>query len=1269
MSIMMIFMAVIMVQCLVQQQAVQVHAFVGVGTRTRTSTPTTCLSFWHPAPSCTTDTSGTALQVAIAATDDDTSERPIIRRSNPSNNRNSNSSYNMKQRSQRPQQPQATSTSTVSMEQLSKTTSYNCLTVEQLASLTEYFCDTSGIALGELTPAHLHNMHRLQMAWTKYAEQQQQQYYMTKGKSELLANTSNGINNKSSKPQRRGNVGYSPAAAIRASSEGGAGVSVRVNAPATATYIERLLERGLADLACFWSPLLIPSSQLKQRKKRLRFVRTQKLLQLMHTVTITSLIRLSSSSPSSSASSSASGESDGVERATNLLDRMESTFYHLPETAAAAPLQTTETNESSTSTDTDVVIPIIAENTKGMEGEGMTATAFRTFRIVPDNACYLAIIEGWAKRASHGHSLHPNRNRRFALKNYRTKRQRGMEAAQQCARVLQLMIDHAKGASTGTPAAADAGEEALQQFQHGSGGINRSSSTSAIMSNESSVIQNVMPNTRAFNLVLNAWAEQGRGGEAQALLRQMATFSLEVAKPYWATLQEVDDRPVRVPSSIVPAHLQSSSSEDHNKRRHNDNAHAKANAASHSHSLLLCEPDLFSYNTVLKAHAKRGAARQAAALLNEIELLSNSSPSTTNNSIRIRPDKISYTTMIDALANAAATDPLEGGPQPPRQQSNTNDSDNALSPLLKAEQVLERMEERYKATGDVSLKPDTVAYNHVLNAISKTLEHQPQNQQSNNGDRRQQQTPTKQHDDYFDDDFDDEDEEVLQSQLCPAARCERLVEHMEHLYGSGENPDVRPDTYSYNIVINTWANTIDGAGSTGNGGSSTPSAARAEAILKQMEFLSDSRHEDRLKPNTVTYNSVIKAWSRTSGKGNSWAKDPDADAPRRAEALLERMQLRSSQNNGPFCQCRPDTVTYNSVLFAWANSNAPEAAIKIQELFGQMTHSLLGRGSNSIHSKSSDSDSDNIFKQEDKGGDTGGGDSRSGVRPDLTSYNTVLNFWAKTRREDSATHALTLLEGMQRLSTGPQKEYRDLAPDTRSYTAVMNCISKSPKLPHKALRAKRVLTQLEESVASASSGNQSYNNHNGGGPNVYAYSTLLNACAFTDSTADEMEKQEAMDIALEAFSKITKSPNNNQNQNRRGGGGQVQANHVIYGTFLKACSLLMDGVNDGRRRPLVTQVFRRCCREGQVGRTVLEQLYFATDCESCEGLYEELVGEYLEKEGQAQGQGQGQDFVAIHSIPHQWTRNVRENRQHSLKQHQQKQQQKPQQRRRDPQRQ
>jgi len=666
-------------------------------------------------------------------------------------------------------------------------------------------------------------------------------------------------------------------------------------------------------------------------------------------------------------------------------------------------------------------------------------TVLPIFQILPGYACYMALVTGWTKQLQQT-TASPAIARRYA------------EKAQE---VLYKMIARAL------------------------------SSTNFLLTRQS------------FNVVLNAWAELGCGNEARALLNQMN----------------------ELPSNI------GAESEEHEIVKKSESSSSTTSSQS-SQLPSSIRPDLFSYNTVLKAYAKEqtilrsyrnklGIQRHQRGNRNDDEEEATPSPcslaeqllkqieegrTATHGGMPIFPDRISYTSVIDAFA-----------------ASNKRDA------AFKAEALLNRMEQLYRETGNESIKPDTIAYNNVLNAFSKYSEQQTGQSGSMNKDSSMDNL---------------------------GERCEKLLQRMERLYIEGENPDVRPDTYSYNSVINTWANTAH-----------CDSARRALNLLDEMERLSLSG-EERVTPNTISYNTAIKAWGRNA----------DATAPQLVDDLLQEMEERYESGD---VSCKPDRVTYNSVMFSWANSADVHAAGKVEELLNRMI---------------------SLYKQH--------GDIT--VKPDVTSYNILLNCWAKTRAYGASELACELLGRMIHLSNIGDPDA--VSPDTRSYVAVMNCISKSSD-PGKALKALDVLNSLESSFK---------NGNSAAIPNVFAYSIVLNACAFT--TGDEIERKQAMDIAIETLSRVSKSRT-------------AKPNHVIYGSFLKACAMLMP-MEDPRKRQMITDVFSKCCRDGQVGSNVLEQLKFAAPPD----LYDSLVGHYM-----VNGQ------IGLQSIPSSWRCNVRENKFHSPK--------------------
>jgi hypothetical protein len=78
-----------------------------------------------------------------------------------------------------------------------------------------------------------------------------------------------------------------------------------------------------------------------------------------------------------------------------------------------------------------------------------------------------------------------------------------------------------------------------------------------------------------------------------------------------------------------------------------------------------------------------------------------------------------------------------------------------------------------------------------------------------------------------------------------------------------------------------------------------------------MSELQEAGYPD-VTPNTVSFNSVITAWANS--------RDPSAG--RRAKAILNQMlELHEAGN----ADAKPDTTTFNSVINAWSNSRDPSA--------------------------------------------------------------------------------------------------------------------------------------------------------------------------------------------------------------------------------------------------------------------------------------------------------------------------------------------------------
>ncbi len=89
---------------------------------------------------------------------------------------------------------------------------------------------------------------------------------------------------------------------------------------------------------------------------------------------------------------------------------------------------------------------------------------------------------------------------------------------------------------------------------------------------------------------------------------------------------------------------------------------------------------------------------------------------------------------------------------------------------------------------------------------------------------------------------------------------------------------------------------------------------------------------------------------------------------------------------------------------------------------------------------------------------------------------------------------------------------------------------------------------------------------------------MINACAYT--TGDLLEQQKAMSIANYAFRELDQSSFGKPDQ-------------ITYGTFFKVCQ---NQIPPGdTRRQIVDVIFRKCIKDGQLGKFVFDQLKLAAN--------------------------------------------------------------------------
>jgi len=390
-------------------------------------------------------------------------------------------------------------------------------------------------------------------------------------------------------------------------------------------------------------------------------------------------------------------------------------------------------------------------------------------------------------------------------------------------------------------------------------------------------------------------------------------------------------------------------------------------------------------------------------------------------------------------------------------------------------------------------------------------------------------------------------------------KAESLLHKMTELHASGVNTAAKPNLYTYTGAIESWASSFEEG-----------SAHRAEELWKDLERKYEEEQTVDLKPNVRAYNAVI----------NAWAKSGEAGSAQRAEYCLLKMQ--ESYRNGNV-DAKPHRINFNAVIHAWANSREPDGPERSEAILARMEELYRTerdedvkpnvQSYNSVvdaYAKSGKADAaQTVLEHMNELHTAGNGD----VKPNARSFNSVLNAYARSKEDGSPQKAQELLQEMERLY---QAGNVDVQPDVHSFCTVINAYAKSPLLG-KAETANEIFHHM---LSQYNAGNKHLK------PNVIIINSVMNACAY--SIGDEMHRSRAMKIASEMFKELERSSYGSPDQ-------------VTYGTFLKVCA---HQVPVGDARDAITEVvFKKACKDGQVGDMVMRQLRSMTT----DRLYMKLV--------------------------------------------------------------
>lgn len=154
-------------------------------------------------------------------------------------------------------------------------------------------------------------------------------------------------------------------------------------------------------------------------------------------------------------------------------------------------------------------------------------------------------------------------------------------------------------------------------------------------------------------------------------------------------------------------------------------------------------------------------------------------------------------------------------------------------------------------------------------------------------------------------------------------RCRRLLEKMQHLAGSGENPFARPNTFTYSAAMKCLArrqaNLKKGE---------LVVMEEVEELLRELQAKYNESGDEELKPNNYCYVAVANVGSRCYG---------GMQAARRTERLLRELEKQYKATGDP--DFYPLDGMYTACFTAYAKVE-PEHVSEASERVKDLLHEL-----------------------------------------------------------------------------------------------------------------------------------------------------------------------------------------------------------------------------------------------------------------------------------------------------------------------------------------
>ena len=274
-----------------------------------------------------------------------------------------------------------------------------------------------------------------------------------------------------------------------------------------------------------------------------------------------------------------------------------------------------------------------------------------------------------------------------------------------------------------------------------------------------------------------------------------------------------------------------------------------------------------------------------------------------------------------------------------------------------------------------------------------------------------------------------------------ALQAEEVLQDMIFFSKDGENQD-KPAKDAFDNVLNALSKFNHQEEDTQR---REENLTRALRLLEQMEEL-------HLKPDSLTYNSIIAIILTTKGS---------KEAVNRIKSIIEIMKKKYS--SGDNINAKVDTISYNSLIKACVNNNDEKMAERILR---------------------------NMIAESDSG--------NKDVRPDIITWNSVLEAHAKSKSKDSVQNATRLLQEMT--------ECNYLHPDKVTMSLMMIALTRSAHRGDKKA-GKQAMLILDRMEAQNANGLEQLK------PDTFTYTQIIHCIA-------RSEDPECYAMAMDVFSRM-----------------------------------------------------------------------------------------------------------------------------------------------------